>query len=198
MAQPIMTGAVSHPLVQAIITYQQVMATGDFVAGRSVFRDDVIYVVPGTNLFSGTYRGPDAVMGYFGKLMGETGGSYAIDAMQWLVCGDKVLLEKIPKELRAYGDASHLDNAIALSKRLREAGKLELADNIEKWAQRAGWDRLPIKGANEVPPDAPRGHPISSETNENSGAIPWLAIGFSTALVVVAIGLQWLLPKRRS
>ena len=111
MAQPIMTGAVSHPLVRAIIAYQQAMATGDVVAGRSVFRDDVIYVVPGTNLFSGAYHGPDAVMGYFGKLMGETGGSYAIDAMQWLVCGDKVLLETKNSATRA-GTSLAWDEAI--------------------------------------------------------------------------------------
>ena len=92
MAQPIITGAVDHPLVQAIMAYQQAMATGNFAGGKAIFRDDVVYVVPGANLFSGTYHGPDAVMGYFGKLMEATAGSYAITAMNWLVCGDKVLL----------------------------------------------------------------------------------------------------------
>lgn len=93
MAQPVVTGAVSHPHVQAVLAYQQAVATGDIAAARTVFREDVVYIVPGTNLFSGTYRGPDAVMGYFGKLMAETRGSYAIPAMKWLICGDKVLLE---------------------------------------------------------------------------------------------------------
>ena len=111
MAQPIMTGAVAHPLVQAILAYQQAMATGDFAAGRSIFRDDVVYIVPGANVFSGTYHGPDPVMGYFGKLMAETAGSYAIDAMQWLICGDKVLLETKNSATRA-GKSLMWDEAI--------------------------------------------------------------------------------------
>lgn len=93
MADPVISGAVGHPLVQAIMRYQQAMATGDFAGGRAIFRDDVVYVVPGNNLFSGTYHGPDAVMGYFGRLMEATAGSYAITAMTWLICGDEVLLE---------------------------------------------------------------------------------------------------------
>ena len=111
MAQPEMTGAITHPLVQAIMAYQQAMATGDFASGRAIFRDDVSYVVPGANLFSGTYRGPDDVMGYFGRLMEATGGSYAITAMQWLVCGDKVLLETRNSATRA-GNALDWDEAI--------------------------------------------------------------------------------------
>ena len=93
MAQPEMTGAVSHPLVQAIMAYQQAMATGDFAGGRQIFREGVVYVVPGENVFSGTYRGPDAVMGYFGKLMTETAGSYKSLRCSGLSAGDKVLLE---------------------------------------------------------------------------------------------------------
>lgn len=93
MADPIISGAVNHPHTQAIMRYQQAMAQGDIVGGRSIFREDVIYVVPGDNLFSGTYNGPDAVMGYFGRLMDATAGTYAIITMNWLVCGDKILLE---------------------------------------------------------------------------------------------------------
>lgn len=93
MSDPIISGAVDHPLTQAIMRYQRAMAEGDVAGGRSIFRDDVIYVVPGDNLFSGTYHGPDDVMGYFGRLMEATGGSYAITAMNWLACGNKILLE---------------------------------------------------------------------------------------------------------
>ena len=58
------------------------------------FAPDVQYVVPGHNALSGTTTGAAAVMGYFGKLMALSGGSYAIGHMTWLVCGDdKVLLQ---------------------------------------------------------------------------------------------------------
>ena len=92
MTTPTMTGAVQHPLVQKIIAYQQGMATGAPDAA-AVFAPDVIYVVPGANALSGTHQGPAAVMGYFGELMQRSAGSYRIDAMHWLVCGDKVILE---------------------------------------------------------------------------------------------------------
>jgi uncharacterized protein len=95
MAQPTMTGAVQHPLVQKILNYQLAMARGDIESGRTVFDPDVEYTVPGNNALSGTTRGPDLVMGYFGKLMQATAGTYEITKMNWLVSGTKVLLETV-------------------------------------------------------------------------------------------------------
>lgn len=67
MPQPTMNGAVAYPLVQKIMAYQLAIARGDVATGSLVFHDDVCYVVPGANVFSGTYRGPAEVMGYFGR-----------------------------------------------------------------------------------------------------------------------------------
>ncbi len=50
-------------------------------------------------------------MGYFGKLMEATAGTYAITAMNWLVCGDKVLLETKNAATRA-GHSLEWDEAI--------------------------------------------------------------------------------------
>jgi ketosteroid isomerase-like protein len=94
MTRTTMTGATAHPLVQKIMAYQAAMAAGDPDAG-SVFAPDVQYTVPGQNALSGSYRGSAAVMGYFGKLMQLTAGSYAIDRMNWLVCDEKVILETV-------------------------------------------------------------------------------------------------------
>ena len=88
-----MRGAVDHPLARKVMAYQQAMATGDVAAARTVFQPDVVYVVPGANVMSGRYEGPDAVMGYLGRLMALTQGSYAIPVMTWLACGDDLLLE---------------------------------------------------------------------------------------------------------
>jgi ketosteroid isomerase-like protein len=90
--EPIMQGAVSHPLVQKIIAYQLAMARQDTDAGRDVFSPNVIYIVPGSNPLSGRYEGPEAVMGYFGRLMEMTSGTYRISQMLWLVCFDRVTL----------------------------------------------------------------------------------------------------------
>lgn len=93
MNETIIEGALEHPLVGKILAYQRLMAEGDAIAARAVFATDVEYVVPGDNPLSRIYRGPDAVMGYFSRLMQLTGGSYRITAMKWLVCGEKVILE---------------------------------------------------------------------------------------------------------
>lgn len=79
------TGALEHPNVKLIRAYQAAMARGDYQAGATVFDPEVTYTVPGNNQLSGVYKGPDAVMGYLGKLMTLTQGSYGISAMHWLV-----------------------------------------------------------------------------------------------------------------
>lgn len=92
MMETQMRGALAHPLVQKIIAYQQAMARQDFAAGVDVFSPDVVYMVPGSNALSGRFQGPDAVMGYFGRLMALTGGTYGISDMLWLAAEDRVTL----------------------------------------------------------------------------------------------------------
>lgn len=89
---PTMRGAVDHPLVQKIIAYQAAMARQDFAEGARIFAPDVVYLVPGANALSGRYSGPDAVMGYFGRLMALTAGTYEITDMLWLACEDRIAL----------------------------------------------------------------------------------------------------------
>jgi uncharacterized protein len=91
----IMRGATNHPLVQRIMSYQAAMAQQDFAEGAKIFAPDVVYVVPGNNPLSGRYDGPEAVMGYFGRLMEVTRGTYAISDMLWLTCNDRVTLSTV-------------------------------------------------------------------------------------------------------
>lgn len=79
------TGALEHPNVQAIRAYQAAMARGDYEAGATVFDPAVTYTVPGNNVLSGVYKGQNEVMGYLGKLMEVTNGTYSISEMHWLV-----------------------------------------------------------------------------------------------------------------
>lgn len=87
-SQILETGALDHPNVQLVRNYQAAMARGDFAAGAIVFAPDVVYTVPGHNRLSGTFHGPEPVMGYLGKLMDITGGTYRISEMKWLVSDD--------------------------------------------------------------------------------------------------------------
>lgn len=87
---PEMAGRVEDDRVQAIIAYQLAVARGDLDSARQIFWPDVVYHVPGDSLLSGDYVGPDAVMGYLGRLMELTDGGYAISRMRWLTSADRV------------------------------------------------------------------------------------------------------------
>jgi ketosteroid isomerase-like protein len=50
--------------------------TGDVDALRGIFARDVVQNVPGAGPFAGTYKGADAVLGYYGKLAEATDGSF--------------------------------------------------------------------------------------------------------------------------
>lgn len=102
---------------------------------------------------------------------------------------NKVLLDKIPVELRACGDISHRAEAVALAQRLREAGQKDVANDIEMWAQRVGVNKFPIKGGKVEQSQASDGHPVSSDANGIPQTIPWKAVWFSVALVLIASGL---------
>ena len=87
---PQMSGNLDDPRVRAILSYQRQVAAGDLESARTIFWPDVIYTVPGRSMLAGTYRGPDEVMGYFGRLFALTDGSYAISRMHWLTSADQV------------------------------------------------------------------------------------------------------------
>lgn len=94
MTQTIEQGALDHPNVKAIKAYQSAMAQGDVESALHIFQPDVKYIVPGNNHLSGNYEGPQAVMGYFGRLMELTQGTYRITQQSWLVNDlEQVLLE---------------------------------------------------------------------------------------------------------
>ncbi len=91
--QTIETGALEHPNVKAVRNYQAAMAKGDYASGVTVFDPEVTYTVPGNNILSGVYKGPEQVMGYLGKLMELTQGTYGISEMHWLTNDkDQVIL----------------------------------------------------------------------------------------------------------
>ena len=98
---PQQSGALDDPKVMAIIVYQAAMARGDFAEGSKIFDPSVTYHVSGDNQLSGDYVGPQAVMGYFGRLMELTSGTYSISRMNWMVSDIGVALETVNHAERA-------------------------------------------------------------------------------------------------
>ena len=50
-------------------------AKGDVDTLRESMDQDAVWYVPGRNQFSGDHRGVDAILGFFGKTMGLSGGT---------------------------------------------------------------------------------------------------------------------------
>lgn len=53
--------------------------SGDVDGLRAIFAKDVIQHVPGHSVLAGTYKGADAVLGYYGKLAEMTDGTFRAD-----------------------------------------------------------------------------------------------------------------------
>lgn len=65
-----------HPNVDLLRNGYEAFAKGDLDTLRGFFAEDIVWHVPGNNMMSGDYKGHDAVFGFFGKLVQETGGNF--------------------------------------------------------------------------------------------------------------------------
>lgn len=54
----------------------EAFAKGDLQAVGDFMADDILWHVGGTNVLAGDYRGKEAVFGFLGRLMQETGGTF--------------------------------------------------------------------------------------------------------------------------
>jgi hypothetical protein len=61
--------------------------TGDAATLMELFAKDAVQHVPGSGPFAGTYKGAEAILGYYGKLAEATGGTFRAHLMD--VHGDK-------------------------------------------------------------------------------------------------------------
>jgi ketosteroid isomerase-like protein len=55
--------------------------TGDAATLMNLFAKDAVQHVPGSGPFAGTYKGPEAILGYYGKLAEHTGGTFRAHLM---------------------------------------------------------------------------------------------------------------------
>ncbi len=57
----------------------EAFASGDMDTVLALFSDDITWHVGGSNQLSGDYHGPQEVMGFFGRLIEVTGGTFRLD-----------------------------------------------------------------------------------------------------------------------
>lgn len=77
-----------HPnLVTALAGYEA-FARGDLAAVSSLLSDNIVWHSGGNNILTGDYEGKEAVLGFFGQLMQESGGTFSNDIHDMLANDD--------------------------------------------------------------------------------------------------------------
>lgn len=76
-----------------IRTGYEAFAAGDVPAVLAIFADDIVWHVSGRNPLSGTYNGPEEVLGFFQNLGERSNGTFNLEVHDILDNGkDKVVL----------------------------------------------------------------------------------------------------------
>lgn len=68
-----------HPNLERAREGYMAFAEGDMDAVSGLMADDIVWHVPGDHRMSGDYQGKQEVLGFFGRLMQETGGTFRND-----------------------------------------------------------------------------------------------------------------------
>jgi ketosteroid isomerase-like protein len=69
----------AHPNEELLRRGYEAFSTGDLDTVFSLFADDMVWHNGGSNQLTGDYRGHQAIMGMFGKLLEVTGGTLRLD-----------------------------------------------------------------------------------------------------------------------
>jgi len=78
----------SHPDEELVRRGYDAFSKGDMQTLREVFHPDLVWHSPGRNQLSGDHRGVDAVLGFFGRTMELTGGTFRV-AVHDVVANDE-------------------------------------------------------------------------------------------------------------
>jgi hypothetical protein len=68
-----------HPNLERAHAGYEAFAAGDLTAVSDLLSDDIVWHSGGSNVLTGDYVGKEAVLGFFGLLMQESGGSFRND-----------------------------------------------------------------------------------------------------------------------
>ncbi len=69
----------SHPDEELVRRGYDAFSKGDMQTLREVFHPDLVWHSPGRNQLAGDHRGVDAVLGFFGRTMELTSGTFRIE-----------------------------------------------------------------------------------------------------------------------
>ena len=68
-----------HPNLERARAGYAAFASGDMATLSGFLSDDIVWHSGGDNILTGAYEGKEAVLGFFGRLMQESGGSFKND-----------------------------------------------------------------------------------------------------------------------
>lgn len=69
----------AHPNEDLLRRGYAAFGSGDMETVFALFADDMTWHVSGSNQLTGDYQGQQAIMGFFGRLMEVTGGTFRLD-----------------------------------------------------------------------------------------------------------------------
>lgn len=68
-----------HPNLERSRAGYAAFASGDMATLNDLLSEDIVWHSGGNNILTGDYEGKEAVLGFFGRLMQESGGSFKND-----------------------------------------------------------------------------------------------------------------------
>ena len=80
-----------HPHAVLVRRGYDALNAGDVATLLELLDEDIVEHQPGTNLLSGEYKGRDAVLGFYGRLAQETGGTFRAELERVLVNDQRVV-----------------------------------------------------------------------------------------------------------
>ena len=80
-----------HPNATLVRKGYEAFNTGDGAFFMANYAEDVVEHQPGHNLMSGDYKGRDAVLGFYGRLAAETGGTFRAELERLLANDQRVV-----------------------------------------------------------------------------------------------------------
>ena len=80
-----------HPNATLVRKGYAAFNTGDVATLLELFDEDIVEHQPGNNIMSGEYKGRDAVLGFYGRLAAETGGTFRAELERVLANDSRVV-----------------------------------------------------------------------------------------------------------
>jgi uncharacterized protein len=101
--------------------YLEAFSEGDMDTVREAFAEDAVWHLPGRSPLAGDHEGPDAILGFIGRAVEMTEGTFQLELLDVMASGEHgVQWQRITAER----DGKSLDEVEAIVCRMRE-GKIE-------------------------------------------------------------------------